>query len=427
MSAFDKVIGYESIKNELLQICDMIQNRDVYEEFGARLPQGVLLHGDPGLGKTLMAKCFIEESGLPAYVVRRNMSSDDFIGNITETFQKARENAPCIVFLDDMDKFANDDGNHQDSEEYVTVQACIDDAKGKEVFVLATVNDVSKLPKSLIRAGRFDQRIDVKPPTADDAEKIVAYYLSQKRLGGDLEPNVIAALLTGHSCAVLETVINEAGLLAGYQRSDVVTMEHIVDACLRIVDDISGIPEDRPAVDLRSGRVDAFVCYHEAGHAVVREVLYPGSVSLVLARSDMGFTRGWSANEKDEFFWQADIIDSLAGRAAVELKYNRFDMGAEGDMECAFEMTRGLVKYQCYCGFDLYGGDERFLSDGLKAKQEAAIAAEVERYYRKAKELLSRNIAFLDAVAKGLAEKGLLTAADIRRIRENCTITPVTI
>lgn len=94
MNAFDKVIGYETIKNELLQICDMIHNREVYEELGAKLPQGILLYGDPGLGKTLIAKCFIEESGLKSYVVRRNKGNDDFIGDITATFQKARETAP---------------------------------------------------------------------------------------------------------------------------------------------------------------------------------------------------------------------------------------------------------------------------------------------------------------------------------------------
>ncbi|MBQ4289982.1 MAG: AAA family ATPase, partial [Clostridia bacterium] len=98
MSAFEKVIGYDTIKNELEQICDMIHNRDVYEALGAKLPQGVLLYGDPGLGKTLMAKCFIEETGLEALVIRRNKGNDDFIGGITDTFRRAKENAPCIVF-----------------------------------------------------------------------------------------------------------------------------------------------------------------------------------------------------------------------------------------------------------------------------------------------------------------------------------------
>ena len=125
MSAFDKVIGYETIKIELLQICDMIHNREIYEELGAKLPQGILLYGDPGLGKTLMAKSFIEESVLKAYIVRRNKGNDDFIGDITDTFRKAKGNTPCVIFLDDMDKFANEDSNHHDAEEYVAVQSYI--------------------------------------------------------------------------------------------------------------------------------------------------------------------------------------------------------------------------------------------------------------------------------------------------------------
>ena len=142
MSAFERVIGYETIKNELLQICDMIHNREIYGELGAKLPQGILLYGDPGLGKTLLAKSFIEESGLKAYIVRRNKGNDDFIGDITDTFRKAKENTPCVVFLDDMDKFANEDSDHRDAEEYVAVQSGIDEVKNCDVCFLATANEM---------------------------------------------------------------------------------------------------------------------------------------------------------------------------------------------------------------------------------------------------------------------------------------------
>ena len=193
MNAFDKVIGYEAIKNELLQICDMIHNREVYEKLGAKLPKGILLYGAPGLGKTLIAKCFIEESGLKSYVVRRNKGNDDFIGDITATFQKARETAPCIVFLDDMDKFANEDSNHRDAEEYVAVQSGIDEVKNCNVFVLATANEMWKLPNSLVRSGRFDRKIEVQCPTAKDAENSISldYVKSGMILAGLSKPEHI--------------------------------------------------------------------------------------------------------------------------------------------------------------------------------------------------------------------------------------------
>ena len=432
MNAFERIVGYSEIKQELVQIADTMKNRDVYRELGVSTPRGLLLYGNPGLGKTLMAKCLIEASGRTAFICRKTEPDGEFIKVIKDTFDRAVENAPAIVFLDDMDKFANDDDNHRDSEEYVTVQSCIDDAKDKEIFVLATANDTSKLPRSLVRAGRFDRRIEVEAPEEEDAEKIIAYYLSQKKLGGDLDARVIAPLLSGRSCATLETVINEAGLIAGYRRTDCVTMEHILEACLRIVHHLPAVPEGRPAIDLEAGKVDALVCYHEAGHAVAEEVLNPGSVSLVVARCDdrckKGFTNGRKGNDTDPLYdYQASIIASLAGRAAVELKYSRFDMGAARDLDDAFDSVQNLVVNLCYSGFGLYTYGRREDSPTLAASQEAAICAEVERYDRKAKEILSRNMDFLDAVARGLAEKGVLMAADIRKLREAHTITPVTI
>ena len=125
MSVFDKVIGYGKIKQELLQICDMIHNPEIYQELRAKLPKGIMIHGNPGLGKTLMAKCFIEESGLKHYILRRTKGTADFVNEIRETFLKAKENAPAIIFLDDVDKFANEDDDHVDAQEYVTIQACI--------------------------------------------------------------------------------------------------------------------------------------------------------------------------------------------------------------------------------------------------------------------------------------------------------------
>ena len=181
MSAFDQVIGYESIKDELMQVCDMIRNPDVYREMGAMLPRGMLLYGDPGLGKTLMEKALIRESGLQAFVVRKNKGKKDLLGEIAKAFRKAEEQAPSIVFLDDMDKFANEDNNHRDADEYVAIQTAIDDVKDKNVFVLATVNDYRKLPGSLRRCGRFDRQIEFDSPSPADARKIMDFVCGERK------------------------------------------------------------------------------------------------------------------------------------------------------------------------------------------------------------------------------------------------------
>ena len=159
MSSFDKVIGYRSIKRELLQICDMMRNRTINEKMGARLPHGLLLYGAPGLGKSLLTNCFMEECGLNTVTVRRDKGGDAFIDSIKQAFTRAKEEAPAIVFLDDMDKFANEDCSHSDAPEYVAVQAGIDDVKETDVFVIATANEICRLPDSLRRSGRFDRKI----------------------------------------------------------------------------------------------------------------------------------------------------------------------------------------------------------------------------------------------------------------------------
>ena len=178
MKAIDKIIGYSNIKCELKQIADTLKNRDVYEKLGVYSPRGLLLYGEPGVGKSLMASAIIEESGRTAFTCRKDKPNGDFVKHIKETFDKAAENAPSIVYLDDMDKFANGDERHPDAEEYVTVQSCIDEVKHKEVFVLATVNNINNLPKSLYRAGRFDRTIEVEAPRGKDAEKIIAHVMA---------------------------------------------------------------------------------------------------------------------------------------------------------------------------------------------------------------------------------------------------------
>lgn len=137
-----------------------------------------------------------------------------------------------------MDKFANGDDRHPDAEEYVTVQSCIDEIKGKEVFVLATANSLRALPRSLKRAGRFDRVIEVNNPRGEDAVKIIEHYIKGKKFVGDMDAVTVARIMDGRSCAELETVINEAGLYAGFERSEEITMDHFMRACLHTIHDV---------------------------------------------------------------------------------------------------------------------------------------------------------------------------------------------
>ena len=129
MSAFDKIIGYQSVKEELERLCDIIKRKEKYRALGVTPPRGLILYGEPGVGKTLIANCFIEESGREGFVCRKNLPDEKFIEHIKEIFEKAKNAAPSIILFDDLDKFANEDEKHKNAEAYVTVQACMDDSK----------------------------------------------------------------------------------------------------------------------------------------------------------------------------------------------------------------------------------------------------------------------------------------------------------
>lgn len=436
MKEFDKIIGYASVKKELEQIADVLKNGDVYSKLGVSAPKGLLLHGDPGLGKTLMASCLIEASGRPHFVCRKNKPNGDFVNAIKETFAKAVENAPSIILLDDMDKFTNGDESHRDAEEYVTVQSCIDEVKGKNVFVLATANNTRTLPESLIRAGRFDRVIEIEAPVGEDAVKIIEHYIEGKPFAEDVDAKIIARIMDGYSCAELETVINEAGLYAGFQRSEKITMQHFIDACLQTVFDVpikvSGDNEDEWVENLQNPNcISTQIVYHEAGHAVIEEILNPNSVTLISAYSRKfgsgGFTTLYrSQNELPLQRKMKRVIGVLGGMAATEQKFGITDSGTTRDLNYAFRETMRMIENECICGFDLHanGYDD---SEELKKRREQATSIQVEKYYRKAKEILSLNWEFLEKLAKELAEKKILNTADVQRIKSECEIVSVKI
>lgn len=425
MSAFDKVLGYDTIKEELLQICDMLHNRKAYEDFGAKLPQGVLLYGDPGLGKTLMAKCFIEESGLKAYTVRKNKGNDDFIGNITGTFAEAKENAPAIVFLDDMDKFANEDSNHRDAEEYVAVQSGIDEVKNCEVFVLATANEIRKLPGSLIRTGRFDRKIEVQRPTDKDAAAIIEHYLSKKRVSADVNMEDLSKMISYSSCAELETILNEAAISAAYHRKDSIEMEDLIRSVLRMQYDSPDNFTKTSAEEMKK------TALHEAGHLVVSEVLVPNSVGLASLRSTGrdstdGFIHRCKELSRRPFY----ILVFLAGKAAVELYYSETcASGCQADIRHAYNEIRYALSESGTHGFGMIdvANNSFDSSESFNTRNEAVTQAELERYMIKAKDILLKNRAFLEAATDALLEKGTLLYSDIRELRNKTDIVNVAV
>ena len=413
MSSFDRVIGYRSIKRELLQICDMIRNRTIYEEMGARLPRGLLLYGDPGLGKSLLANCFMEECGLNTVAVRRDKGGDAFINSIAQAFAKAKKEAPAILFLDDMDKFANEDDSRCDAPEYVAVQAGIDDVKESDVFVIATVNEIRKLPDSLCRSGRFDRKIGVWAPA--DAEAIIAHYLSGKRVSDDINMKDLTKMMSYHSCAELETILNEAAIRAAFARKDSIGMEDMVGTVLK---QQYGASEDVP---LNSEGAVKKTALHEAGHLVACEILSPGSVgfaSLLPSRENRcgGFVHNCNVLPNS-----CEAIVALAGKAAVEMQYpGQLAAGCGRDIKRAVNCIREAAANVGKMGFSLLDVESDrsvCMSESLNVRSEAVVQAELERCYNRAKSILSRNELFLEKITEAFIEKKTLLYSDIQRIR----------
>ena len=435
MNEFDDIIGYDATKEELVRIADTLKNAERYRKFGVTSPRGLILYGRPGTGKTLMANCLIKASGRPSFTCRRTESDNSFIDKMKAVFEEAEQNVPSIVLLDDMDKFANSDFQHRDAAEFVAVQSCIDNMRGTEVFVLATANEnIKNLPGSLLRPGRFDRQICVETPKGEDAVRIIAGYLANKPFAEDLDPELIASMLAGHSCATLETVVNEAGIIAAYSKSDRITTEHMIEASMRAVFHVPAeCLYETDVVDLSSRSTKSIVVWHEAGHAVMQELLVPGSVALVSAKSKSakrnhsGFTvRNWREADDPLRAGIDEVLVGLSGRAAVDVVFGISDTGADDDIKRAFQTLSSLLGKSCADGFWLHSPTCGFFdeedgyddAEGIKQRRQMVASHMLEHYYGKAKRTLLRNRALLERLAAALAEKSYLTSKDIAQLKQ---------
>ena len=421
---FSAVIGYEPIKQELKRIIDIMNNPQKYKDLGVSTPRGILIDGKPGLGKTLMAKCFIKASGRKSYICRKDKPDGDFVKEIRKIYQEAKNNAPSIVFLDDMDKFANEDDKHKNAEEFITIQSCIDDMKEVEVFTIATTNDIKNLPDSLLRVGRFDKRFTMKNPKDDEAEKIIEYYLSQKKFVDNVNLKQISKLLVGCSCAQLETVINEAGIYAGFENKKTIEISDIIRAIMRIIYEA---PEELSSEQKENIKE---IAYHEAGHAVVAEILEPESVNIISVKKYSGDVRGITSYYQDDNsftkkkYMENRVLSLLAGKCANEIVFGITDVGVYSDMRKAFRLVEKFIDDYCSYGFNEYSAyqycDE--ISDEFYARKEKFISREIDRYYQMTRKILADNREFLDKLANELIKKETLITEDVQQIKKTCKI-----
>lgn len=418
MSAFDRIIGYQREKDELLRLCDVLKQPAKYEALGVRLPSAILLYGEPGLGKTLFAKAFIEESGLPCFPCRKDSSDGHFVDSITETFSKAAESAPSIVLLDDMDKFAEDNlQKDSNKEEFSTIQSCMESVRDKRVFVLATANDIDYLPESLMRAGRFGRQIEFGAPSISDATEIIHHYLRGKPVSKDLSPETIADILEGKSCATLEEIVNEAGILAGYENASEISREHLIRAILQTVFCIV------PSNNRQSSKMRRFAAYHEAGHAVVA-LSFKQKIGIICVQSGKKMEGVCTAHPLESTSLTfTDALENatvaLAGKAAIAMWFGESDIGCRNDIDKAIDMIRPAMTRNCAVGFE-YGYDR----EGFETRQAALrlerisekLYGTIELCYQNALRILERNSNLVEVIVSELQQRTAILSDDLEQL-----------
>lgn len=415
---FKTIIGYDEIKETLCRIIDIIKYPDKYEKLGARIPHGLFLYGPPGTGKTSISNEIIKYLDRKTYTIRKTKSNGDFIKHINKIFEEAISNQPSIVFLDDIDKYAEDD-DRSNNEEFVTIQSLIDSIKDKDIFVIATANDKHVLPHSLLRSGRFDNIIEIEEPSEEDAYKICKYYLGKKKIDKKVNFKNISSILSSASCADLEKVCNQAGIIAGYNNKKEIGMDELVKAALEFayntnINDLD--KEDNYSLN---------ISYHEAGHALVGELLQPKSVSFITVAKTDSDTRGLTIYHKEEDYFSDikfminRVKTLLAGKAATEIVYNTCDVGSNSDLHRAFDIVERFADNYCQYGFDAWVQNYREVSEKVKTNKGDKMIELMDKYYQEVKELLINNREKLDILANQLNKRKILFQNEIEDIYNN--------
>ena len=414
---FQNIIGYENEKKILERVVDVLNQPEKYKHTGSKIPRGLLLYGPLGIGNTTFSKDILKEVKRKNYVIRKIKSDGSFMDYMSSIFKKAKENQPAIILLDDIDKFAEDDDT-KNSEEYVAVQSLIDDIKDEDIFVIATANKISTLPNSLLRAGRFDIKIEIDYPDDKEACDIMKHYLKKKKIDRKVNIKNISYILGKTSCAELEKVCNQAGIYAGFKNKEKIENEEIIRAALEAAynTNIEECSEDSYALN---------VAYHEAGHAIVSEYLEHGSVKFITTVRTDSDTKGITQLKNNDYyfddikFMENRIISLLGGKAAIEIIYHKCDIGTESDLRRVYSIAERFVDDYCMLDFHSWIRHTSEASEKVKQSKDDNINKLVEKYYIQAKEILLKNKDKLDTLAQQLKLKKILFQDEIEDIYSN--------
>mgnify|MGYP004565961997 FL=1 len=444
-TTFADVAGCKEEKEELEEIVDFLKHPNQFNALGARIPKGVLLVGQPGTGKTLLARAVAGEAGVPFFSISGSDFVEMFVGvgasRVRDLFGEAKKNAPSIVFIDEIDavgrhRGAGLGGGHDEREQTLNQLLVEMDGFGNNtgIIVMAATNRPDILDPALLRPGRFDRQITIGSPDIEGREAILKIHTKNKPLAPDADLSVIAKSTAGFTGAELENLVNEAALLAARRKKRAITMAEIEEATIKVV---AG-PEKRSHKTSEKDR--RLTAYHEAGHAVVTYFCPTQDPVHEISTIPRGYAGGYTMSLPSEdrnyvtkHYLEEELCTLLGGRVAEKVILGDISTGASNDIERATTIARNMVMRYGFSeklGPMVYGSDEneiflgrdisqgRHYSDEVASDIDAEIRLFIDNAYDRAEKILTEHRDRLEAVAAVLLEKEKVSGEEFERIME---------
>jgi cell division protease FtsH len=448
---FDDVAGIEEAKEDLQEVVTFLKKPERFTAVGARIPKGVLLVGPPGTGKTLLAKAIAGEAGVPFFSISGSEFVEMFVGvgasRVRDLFKKAKENAPCIIFIDEIDAVGRQRGagiGGGNDEREQTLNQLLTEMDGFEgntgIIIIAATNRPDVLDSALLRPGRFDRQVMVDAPDIKGRLEVLQVHARNKKLAAEVSLEAIARRTPGFSGADLANLLNEAAILTARRRKEAITMLEIDDAVDRVVAGMEGTP----LVDSKSKRL---IAYHELGHAIIGTLVRAHDPVQKVTLVPRGQARGltWFTPSEDQALISrsqilARITGALGGRAAEEIIFGDAEVttGAGSDLQQVTSMARQMVTRfgmsdlgplslesqsgEVFLGRDWLTRSE--YSEEIASRIDAQVRSIVEHCYDDARRIIQENRTVIDRLVDLLIEKETIDGEEFRQIVAEYTDIP---
>lgn len=448
---FDDVAGVEEAKEELAEVVTFLKKPERFTAVGAKIPKGVLLVGPPGTGKTMLAKAIAGEAGVPFFSISGSEFVEMFVGvgasRVRDLFKKAKENAPCIIFIDEIDAVGRQRGSGiggGNDEREQTLNQLLTEMDGFEgntgIIIIAATNRPDVLDSALLRPGRFDRQVSVDTPDIKGRLDILGVHARNKKLSPEISLDAIARRTPGFTGADLANLLNEAAILTARRRKEAITMLEIDDAVDRVVAGMEGTP----LVDSKSKRL---IAYHEIGHAIVGTVIQAHDPVQKVTLVPRGQARGltWFMPSEDQGLISrsqilARISGALGGRAAEEVVFGDAEVttGAGNDLQQVSGMARQMVtrygmsdlgpialeaqQSEIFLGRDYTARSE--YSEEIASRIDGQVRAIVDHCYNDARRIIRENRTVVDRLVDLLIEKETIDGEEFRQIVAEYTFVP---